>query len=167
MSDQAVRAAIQAFLASPELPGVQKVYKDVPWFIDGAQWNVAGNDGWAGIISVHLNTSQESRVTLPALTGSKQVNHTIGLVIQYQYLIPTYFAPGEAEDSWVDGLDIIVDGIKDRIRSNPTFNSNGIIFQAGQDDSDIRITRDVPTIDVGRVVAWNLIEFNLTEIIQA
>lgn len=167
MSDSAVRLAIQDFFANPKIDGIQRVYRDVPWFLDGAQWEVYDQRGWAAVCAVHLRSSNESRVTLPWKDGSKQVQHTVGMIIQYQYLIPTQFNFDEAEDSWVEGLDAIVDGIKDRIRSDYTMGHSDVIFQAGQDRNDIRIQRDVPIIDKGRVVSWNVIEFNVTEIIQA
>ena len=167
MADGDVRKAIRNFFQTPPITGIQTVYLDVPWFIDGAQWDVLSQEGWAAVASVHLNMSQESRVTLPWSVGSKQVNHSVGLLLQYQYLIPSNFGPDEAEDAWVEGLDIIIDGVKNRIRSDYTFNSNGVIFQAGQDQNDIRVQRDVPVVDVGRVVAWCVVEFNVTEIIQA
>lgn len=167
MADGAVREAIQAFLLNPSIDGVQYVYKDVPWFLDGAQWDVFDNRGWAAVCSVHLDSSRESRLTLPFAVGSKHVEHNVGIIIQYQYLIPDQFAQGEFEDAWVTGLDAIVDGIKDRIRSDYTFGAVNIIWQAGQSTDDIRITRDVPVRDAGRVISWNVIEFTVTEIIQA
>ena len=167
MADGAVRVAIRNFFQSANIPGIQQVYLDVPWFIDGAQWDVLDGSGFAAVASVHLDTSSETRITLPWKTGSKQVNHTVGLILQYQYLIPSTFAPGEYEDAWVTGLDAIVDGVKNRIRSDYTFASTNIIFQAGQNGNDVRVTRDVPVVDIGKVVAWVVVEFNVTEIIQA
>ena len=166
MADGAVRQAIQNFFLNPSIDGVQHVYLDVPWFLDGAQWDVFDNRGWAAVASIHLDRSQESRITLPFGTGSKNVEHNVGLILQYQYLIPAKFQQGEFEDAWVTGLDQIVDAVKDRIRSDYTFNSNGVIWQSGQQANDIRITRDVPTVDLGRVVSWNVVEFSVTEIIQ-
>lgn len=167
MSDASVRQTIQEFFATPSIDGIQHVFRDVPWFMDGAQWDVFDNRGWAAVASVHLNRSDETRVTLPWQTGSKRVEHAVGLLIQYQFLIPADFSQGEAEDSWVEGLDTIIDGVKDRIRSDYTFNNPSVVFQAGQNPNDIRIQRDVPIIDKGRVVSWNVIEFDVTEIIQA
>lgn len=167
MADGAVRKAIQQFFSSPEIDGIQRVYKDVPWFLDGARWEVYDQRGWAAVCAVHLTSSRESRVTLPWKDGSKQVNHTVGMIIQYQYLIPTQFTFDEAEDSWIEGLDSIVDGIKNRIRSDYTMGNTDVIFQAGQNPNDIRIQRDVPIIDKGRIVSWNVVEFDVTEIIQA
>lgn len=167
MADGAVRIAIRDFFQSPPIDGIQRVYLDVPWFMDGAQWDVQSQDGYAAVASVHLTTSNETRLTLPWKTGSKHVDHTVGLLLQYQYLIPPTFGPDEAEDAWVHGLDSIIDGVKDRIRSDYTFNNPAVIFQGGQDAQDIRVTRDVPVIDIGKVVAWVVVEFNVTEIIQA
>lgn len=167
MSDSAVRQAIQQFFAAPAIDGIQRVYADVPWFMDGANWDIFGGQGWAAVAAVHLDRSSESRLTLPFGTGSKHVEHNVGLMIQYQYLIPNTLELDEAEDSWVTGLDSIIDAVKDRIRSDYTFNSNGVIWQAGEQRDDLRITRDVPSVDVGRVVCWAVLEFSVTEIIES
>jgi hypothetical protein len=167
MSDAQVRLAIQEFFQTPAIDGIQRVFRDVPWFMDGAQWDVFDNRGWAAVASVHLDRSEETRITLPWKDGSKQVDHNVGLIIQYQYLIPATFGQDEYEDAWVDGLDAIVDAVKERIRSDYTFNNPNVIFQGGQTPNDIRIQRDVPIIDKGRVVSWNVIQFSVTEILQA
>lgn len=167
MADGDVRLAIRDFFQKPEITGIQKVFLDVPWFMDGAQWDIQSNEGWAAVASVHLTTSTETRLTMPWRTGSKHVDHTVGLILQYQYLIPSNFGPDESEDEWVIGLDKIIDAVKNRIRSDYTFNNPAVIFQGGQDAQDIRVTRDVPVVDIGKVVAWVVVEFNVTEIIQA
>jgi hypothetical protein len=167
MSSAKVRDAIVQFLKEPAIPGIQNVYRDVPWFVDGAAWEIYSYDGWAAIACVHINSTNETRVTLPFATGSKRVDHQVAVLIQYQYLIPNDLAPQEYEDSWVDGLDSVIDAVKERIRSNFTFNSNGVVWQAGEGQNDLSINRDVPRTDNGRVHSWNVIEFSLTEIIQA
>lgn len=169
MSDSAVRKAIQAWFATPPIPGVQNVFLDEPWIIQGADWDVQSDSGWGAILAIHLDSSDESRVTLPALTGNKRVDHKVGVLIQYQYLIPSTLPVGVNEDDWVNGLDQIIDAVKNRIRQDPNLGTapGGVVWQAGQDLNDIRISRDLPKYDRGRVISWNLVEFNVTEILVA
>lgn len=169
MSDSAVRQAIQAWFASAAIPGVQTVYLDEPWIVQGADWNVTSESGWGAILAIHLDSSDETRITMPALTGNKRVDHKVGVLIQYQYLIPSQLPSGVMEDDWVNGLDQIIDAVKARIRSDPNMGTapGGVIWEAGQSPADIRITRDLPKLDPGRIVSWNLVEFDVTEIIVA
>ena len=167
MADGAVRKAVRDYLRTANITGLQSVYLDVPWFIDGARWDVYDTNGWAAVAAVHLNSSMESRITMPWKDGSKQVNHTVAIILQYQYLIPSQFGYDESEDAWVTGLDSIIDGVKNAIRADYTLGAPDIIFQGGQNNGDIRIIRDVPVVDNGRVIAWNVLEFDVTEIIQA
>ncbi len=168
MTDNAVRAALRAFFQTPVIPGLTKIYLDQPTIIQGANWNVQTELGWGAVGFIHLDTSRESRVTLgAAIGGSKQVNHTVGLVIQFQHLIPSAFATGQEEDFWVGPFDSIIDGIKARIRSDPTAGNPSAIFQFGQDNGDIRVTRDLPQDDEGRVIVFAVVEFDVTEIVQA
>lgn len=169
MADGLVRQAVQAWLAGASIPGLQKVYLDVPWFIDGNSWDLTSND-WGAISMVHLNDSKESRLTLgAAIGGTKMAEHTVAVIVRYQYLIPDNLPTGQDFDAWVTGLDTIIDGIKDRIRSSPTLGTapGGVVFQAGQSQNDIRITRDMPLFDGGRVWSWSAIEFDVTEVITA
>jgi hypothetical protein len=168
VSDGTVRVALRNFFQTPAIPGMPKVYLDQPTIIQGANWDVQTNLGWGAVGFVHLDASHESRVTLgAAIGGSKQVNHTVGLVVQYQYIIPPTYPAGVDEDAWVTPFDSIIDGIKARIHSDPTMGNSAVIFQGGQDQNDIRVTRDLPQDDVGRVVVFAVVEFNVTEIIQA
>lgn len=168
MSDNAVRVALRTFFQTPTIPGLTKIYLDQPTIIQGANWDVQTKLGWGAVGFIHLDTSRESRVTLgAAIGGSKQVNHTVGLVIQFQYLIPSTLPAGQEEDSWVGPFDSIIDGIKTRIRSDPTAGNPSVIFQFGQDNGDIRVTRDLPQDDIGRVIVFAVVEFDVTEIIQA
>lgn len=168
MTDANVRAALRDFFQTPPLLGLQKVFLDEPWIIQGANWDVQSQSGWGAVAFIHLDTSHESRITLgAAIGGSKQVDHTVGLVIQYQYLIPAALPDGTDEDAWVGPLDQIIDGVRTRIHSNPNAGNPAVVFQFGQDNNDIRVTRDLPKIDNGKIVVFTLVEFDVTEIIQA
>ncbi|TIH34972.1 hypothetical protein [Subtercola vilae] len=182
MADGAVRQAIYSWFNTASIPGLQKVYQELPWWIDGNDWVLTSDAWWGAIGIVHLEDSKESRLTLGAAAGgSKMVEHTVALIVRYQYEIPANLPAGQEEDAWVTPLDVIIDGIKDRIRSSPTLGTtvgneffpgpgqyaNGVVWQAGQDNDDIRVTRDMPLFDDGRVWTWTRVDFNVREIIQA
>ncbi len=181
MSEATVRAAIVKFFATPPITGIQDVYNDMPWFLDGGTWTLRDNGGWGSIAYIHLDSSAETRLTMGGAnaqgtpTGQVNVLHTVSLVVQYQYLIPTNLPAGSREDAWIGPIDQIIDAAKTRIRSDPTFGTGagGAIYQAGQGDGSggphIRQTRDLPVLDPNRskVLNWNRLEFDVREIITA
>jgi hypothetical protein len=168
VSDNSVRHQLRDFFQTPAIKGLPKVYLDEPWIIQGANWNVQAELGWGAVGFTHLDTSSDTRITLgAAIGGQKEVKHTVGFCVQFQYLIPASLPAGVDEDAWVDPFDSIIDGIKNRIRSDPTLGGAGAIFQGGQDPNDIRVTRDLPQEDVGKIIVFAVVEFDCLEIITA
>lgn len=181
MGDTTVRAAIVAYLNAAAVTGIQKWYRDEPWFIQGGSWRLQNNGGWGALGFVHLDSAQENRVTFGGTdglspTGSKSVTHTVSLMIQYQYLIPTNKA-GSSEDDWVGPIDTMIDAVKALIRADPTLGTSAQgdarpIWEAGQSYNgapDIRQIRDLPVLDdkKSKILNWNRIEFEVIEMIQA
>lgn len=169
MSAATVRSAIATFLQPPAITGLEAVYLDQPWFVTGGAWQLTQNLGWGAIGWVHLDEESETRVTVPAISGSKDVTYRVGLVVLYQYLIPSQLPAGAQEDVWVTYLDQILDNVKARIRSDPTLGTGqgGAVFQGGQGQRDITIRRDLPRRDQGKVLSWQVVEFTVDEIVQA
>jgi hypothetical protein len=181
MGDTEVRAAIVDWFTGAGIAGLQDVYNDEPWFLDGGKWALKNNGGWGAIAFVHLDTASENRLVSGGAnpqgtpTGQKRVLYTVSLVIQFQFLISSRLPEGVREDAWVAPIDTIIDRVKDRIRSDPTFGTGpgGVIFQAGQGDGSggphIRQTRDLPVTNQERtkVLNWNRIEFDAQSIITA
>lgn len=174
MSSADVRAAVTAFMESPGLPGLSQWFKSPPWFVDGDAWNLADNLGSGSVGMVHLTEKSESRITLPALqpnilgpVGQKAVRYKVGLVVLYQYLLPSATLAPVPSDDYVGQLDATLDAIEDRIRSDPNLGNPDVVFQAGQDQNDITIHRDLPRRMPAKILAWTVVEFNLTEIINA
>jgi hypothetical protein len=177
MGDESTRAALVAFFSTPAITGIQKFYQDMPWFIDGKSWKLFANNGWGSIAFIHLDTAFEDRIAINGATaqgmpqGKKTVRHTVSIVIQYQYLIPPTMPTGQVEDAWVGPLDQTIDLVKARLRSDPAMGTGvgGVIFQAAQQQNDIRQTRDLPVTSPqgSKVMSWNRIEFDVTEIITA
>lgn len=167
MSATTITAAIQSFLAPT--PGLTKLYKDAPWEMSGDNWQKAEIPGTPAFI--HLDNYSESRIALGGEHGGKkQVDYTVSLVLLYQYLIPSDLE-GSDKDVWVEGLNDLLDAVVDRMRSDRSFGcaAAGPIFEAGNQDQGIQISRDLPHWDHGggKVRAWVRVEFKVTEIVDA
>jgi hypothetical protein len=161
MSEATVTAAIQAFLAPTA--GITKLYKAPPLELTGDNWQTNSLPGTPAFL--HMEHKIESRITVPANHGGqKQVDYTFALMLLYQYDTPTAMP---SQDSWADGLVALTDAVTDRIRSDPAFNSGGVIFEAGNQDGGIEIHKDFPhwDKDSGKVRNWLKVAFKVTEIV--
>jgi hypothetical protein len=157
-----VRAALAAYIAPT--PGISQMFKDEPWIVTAEAWETP--DGLPGTVAyVHIDSESETRVTV---TGSpsagKRVDYAVSIVILYQYVIPDN---PDGKDSWVDGLDDLLDALKARLRADPTMGTGagGVVWQAGQDDSDLSIARDLPKLNHGKVLSWNAMQLRVTEML--
>jgi hypothetical protein len=171
-----IRAAITAFFQPPAVPGLVEMYKAVPYYIAGDRWQLATNLGTAAVGAVHLDQQAETRITVGAPAapgfiagGSKRVDWKCGIVVFYQFLIDQNPGVPSTNDEWVGPLDDILEGITTRIRSDQTLGTGagGVIFQAGEGLGDIRVSRDLPRRSSGVIMSWNVVEFDVTEIVQA
>ena len=167
MSESTVTAAIKSFLTG--VPGLTKLYKDAPWEMTGDNWQTATIPGTPGFL--HMDHSTEHRIALGGEHGGfKQVDYTYSLVLLYQYLIPSDLG-GADKDVWSDGLVALTDAVKGRMRSDRAFGCVGgsPIFEAGNQDNGIKISKDLPHWDQGggKVRNWVRVEFDVTEIVPA
>jgi hypothetical protein len=173
VSAAALRSAAATWFATDSIPGLVRVYKEQPWFVDGSVWNlgtsVNGEPIGSGAVAfVHISEQYESRLTVPAITGSKMLTYKCALVVLYQYVIPSGVVTPAAEDDWVLGLDALLDGVVARLRVDPTIGTAGSpVFQAGQDPDDDKIIRDLPRRYDGVIGSWNVVEFTANEIVTA
>ena len=172
MSHATVRAAVTAFFQPPAVPGLNAMFRAQPIIAGPDRLGLStgggtGTPGFGAYGFVHLNESDESRVTVPYATGSKAVRYVVGLIVIYQWLTVQNTSGVQEVDAWVGPLDDLIGGIKDRLRSDPTLGNSDVVFEAGQADNDIRISQDLPRIDGGVLHSWNLLEFDLTEIVEA
>lgn len=171
MGSAAVRSAVTAFIATT--PGITKMFRDEPWIVTSDAWETP--DGLPGTVAyTHINNETETRLAMAGQDGSgagKAVVYDVSIIILYQYVIPD--SPDD-KDSWVDGLDAIIDNIKARIRSDPTFGTGpgGVVWQAGEGDpfsggSDLTIQRDLPKLNNGKVLSWNNLTVKIVEMLPA
>lgn len=162
MGAAAVRTALASYIAPT--PGITAMFRDEPWIVTAEAWTT--EEGLPGTVCyVHINHESETRIaaTGDGATG-KRIDYEVGIVILYQYTIPD--AP-VGKDSWVDGLDQLIDTLKARLRADPTMGTgeNGVIWQAGQNDGDLAIQRDLPKLHHGKVISWNMLQLQVTEML--
>lgn len=177
-----VREAVREWIAGQEIVGVGDVYRDAPYWIGGESFPFQVTNGeYAAVLFVHLDTSRESRITLPApappnrtaangFVGSKLVSYVISIGILYQWMIPGNTLEAPKNDEWVVPLDYIIDTLKARIRSDPNLGASPtIVFQAGQDNDGISLDQDLPSLDPGGgiVKCFARLQLSLDEIITA
>lgn len=173
MSRATVRAAIAAFLDGAGITGLSKVYEAKPWFFSGEQLNAAADGGAAAWAWVELGDSSEDRWTVPALypgqsgAGDKGVHYDVAVFVDYQYTIPQQTSAPVSPDAWVGPEDVILQGLKDRIHSDPQLGAPTLILAAAQENNALRISPDNPRKESGKVLSLHAIEFRVTEVIQA
>lgn len=177
MTYATVRQALVTYFAAQSITGLQHIYRDMPWYTEAAQWNITPGRTWAAIAFIHLDDSDESRITTTARTptqpsnavGFKQVHYRISVGLQFQYMIPTELQGTDDADAWTDALDSLIDGIKTAIHADPNLGTPGVIFQAGQSNNDMRVQSDLPVYDApnSRIYSFHRVSFDLSEIINA
>lgn len=173
---QALRDYLAAGAAGGAVPGVREVYKAIPWFVAGSQWQLADSFGSGSIAFLHLEDTGETRdanpsqgVT-PGVVGAKLVGYQADLVVLYQFLIPSSTQVDQAPpDSWVDPLDATMQGFKDWIHADPTAGTGpqGVVFQMGQDDGDLKVSPQLPLRTPAKIWTWPVLQFSVYEAIQA
>lgn len=192
-----VRAAVVEFFQDaidaeePKLTGVRWVYRDAPWWVDGASIPFIVDVGpdeteprlWGAAMFVHFDRSTESRIGVPApnieqgrtidsgFVGQKNVTYLCTIGVLYQYLIPAEYPddptgkpPG---DQWASGVDTIIDELKALIHADPNLGHPDVIFQAGQANAGLTLDWDAPTQNGGVVNSWLGLQLTIEEIITA
>lgn len=172
--DNTFRAALVTYFST--LTGLEHVYQDMPLQILGNQWPLPAGQNWKAVAWVHIQHQTESRITLGGQvgtmpTGQKQIDRQVQLAVLFQWRVPPQQSTRLLGDEWVKPIDDLLSQIKALIRNDPTLGTGpaGEVFQAGQDQGDIRITRDTPRLSAQRsnAILWTRVEFNTTTIITA
>lgn len=177
--------AITSWLGPPAVVGLNEVHAGPPYFADGGSWELDSQLGWGAIGFVWLASDRERRLSLPWQTGMKAVTYDATIELVFKYVIGPNEDQKTAATAYVRPLNNLLEGVKNRIREDPLFgtrpgNTNpvvtsaGLLLQAGQGDvdgglDDITLDRDYPRRDSGGGVlwSWNVIHFNVVEVIRA
>lgn len=177
MSRAAVRDALQTYLTAGNIPGLHEVFRAVPRWVDGSAWQLNDTLGSGAVAAIHINEQQEARVTVPApnvlfpgrAVGQKMRDYRVGVMVFYQYLIPSGGLTAVTEDAWAAPLDTILDGIVDWLEADPLIGTSGqnTVWQAAQEPGDPKITTDIPKQLAGKVIAWSVVEFTVAQVVTA
>lgn len=173
MSRTTVRAVLADFLTGANITGLNGIYKAEPTFFPGEQLDAAAGNGVAAWAWVNLGDSSEERWSVPAQwpgqngAGDKAVHYDAAIIVQYHYLIPQRTSTPVSPDDWVSGEDAIIQAIKDRLHSDPALGDAGVVLVSGQGRGDMRVSGDNPLMEPGKVLSTRVIEFGITEAIQA
>lgn len=162
-----VRAAVQSFLTG-QVPGLAAVYTAQPYYVDGDLFGFTTNGNYGAVAYVHLDRQEETRIAFGGASGGhKQVTYQVGLVVLYKYLILPDSTVDEA--AWAGPLDALLDAVVARLRSDRTLGTGagGVVWQAGEDNNDLRIQRDLPVEDDGVIHSWQVVEFTVVEQVAA
>lgn len=169
MSQASIRATLATFFSTAGIPNLPQVYRAKPSIIDGRKFKFDQNSGHAACVYIHFVASSETRMTLPAVQGSKHIMYRVAVVVLYQHQIRPGVPGVDSTTDWVDALDGILDGLKARIRSDQTFGTAGrtTLFQGGEESGDIVLQSEDAETSAGVVHSWNALEFSVDEIIQS
>lgn len=164
-----VRAAVTAFFKGLSVPGVGHVFSEWPYYMANATAFDQVHPTLLGqsALMVHLTRVNESRISLPAITGQKQRQYVVGLGIMYRYMIPNDAGTQPDQDQWVAGLDTIIDGLRAAIEAAPNLGNASVIWQAGQEPGDLSTEIDLPVLDGSYVRILARIDMHVTEIVTA
>ena len=188
MSADNVIDTLQAWLAPPNVIGLNAVFDSAPWFTDGASWELDAQLGWGAIGVLHIDHEHEVRVAAGGVAadgtpgGLKELHYDVGLLVVFKFVVPTLEDQGIAATGYRRALNGLLDGVKVRLRQDRTAGSasgpsglggvpvtpEGSILLVGEGDGhgspDITIDRDLPKRDVGIVWSNSLIRFHIVEI---
>lgn len=186
MSRTTVRQALYAYLAAGCAPGtgsvtgVSKVYRAMPWFIDGATWTPNVDLGAGSVLFLHFPDKREERVADPAasvsstVVGVKQVDYQVAVCVLYQYLVPSGSqTPALNGDEWVTNLDTTLTQLESLIRADPTAgtgpsgNGTGTVFEMAQAPGDLTLPQDLPRRLPGKILSFQALHLTATEMINA
>jgi hypothetical protein len=130
----AARAAIAAWFAPANVPGLAAIHRTKPKLIQPQDFNLSAENGSGGIVVVHLTGAHENRVAMggPA-SGEKFSKYDLALQVYFRSL------KVDAEKAQ-DDQDALIDAIYARWRADRTFGttpvsyngSNATIWQAGE-----------------------------------
>lgn len=159
MSRATVRKAVRDWFDTPDIPllGTVRASKPSPTW---PATDFSYTDGQSiGAAYVYIERVQESRVTMPAVTGWKRLDYDVALVILFRSTL-------KDTDAATDDLDLLIEQVKSRLRKDLRLGqAPNVIWQAGvtlvEDISDeTKYSNQVNE-------TWCAVRFDVTEMIPA
>ncbi|MHB8490612.1 MAG: hypothetical protein ACYDA6_00135 [Solirubrobacteraceae bacterium] len=168
MSRTSVRAAVAAYLAPPNVTGLNTMYasaRRIPATAYGLA--SAGGSGTAGF--VHLEDEDDRVISINGAGGKRIVHYRIGIVLRFKSV---KVSPVTAMADY----DAMIDALKTRLRADPTLGTTGganPILTAGMGfatggggQPDLRLASDLPRQDKGGATyIWSVMRLSVSEAI--
>ena len=160
-SRAAVRAQIVSFLQGTPIDQLNQVFSSFPKRINFQVGALPGQKSRAAAV-VFVEDEREYRLALGGATnGVKRVDYTIVVQVFHHSLW------GDATQA-MDDFDVLIDGIKDRLRSDHRFGdtSGAVVWQAAE--PEIEVAYGVPkSVESGATETWAGIRFTVTQVFNA
>jgi hypothetical protein len=161
MSRAEVRSQLTTFLQGGSIPDLNQVFPSFPKQINFQKDSTAGQNSRAAAV-VFIESENENRIALGGATsGKKRIDY--GVVVQVFH----HSMVRDSQDA-MDSFDAVIDGIKDRLRSDHRFgNPNGdLIWQGAEPMISVSYSEPV-TSERGSTETWAAIRFQVTQIYTA
>lgn len=156
-----LRSTLATFIEPPAVNGINQVFTSFPKRINFNEMALAGEaNRCAAVIFIEAET--ESRVAVGgAFNGWKRVDYTVAIQLFHHSL------ERNAEDAMAN-FDIVVDNLKEKLRSDHNFgNPSGYFVWQGA-EPDIDCIYGEPLSQKGTSTeTWGTIRFTVTQMIQA
>lgn len=123
MTATTVQIAIQTYLQAQSIPGLNQVKRSLQMEADPAQFMGTGGAGATSYIwLVHQVETVISTGMPPAFqpNGWRQVRYDALLIFDYYVL-----KPSTTDDTYIDGVNTMVEGIKSALRASPNLGTYG------------------------------------------
>jgi hypothetical protein len=156
-----VRDTLSAFISNPPIANLNQVFTSFPKRIN-YQVNSQPGQLTRSAVVVFIATETETRLAIGGATsGWKRVDYTIILQVY------THSLHRDAQDV-MDDFDVLIDNIKERLRSDHTFGdpTGNLVWQGAEPIINARYG-EVSTTNEGASEVFAEIEFLVTEMIQA
>lgn len=156
-----VRNTLAAFISNPPIENLNQVFTSFPKRIN-YQVNSQPGQLTRSAVVIFIATETETRLAIGGATsGWKRVDYTVVLQVY------THSLHRNAEDV-MDDFDVLIDNIKERLRSDHTFGdtTGNLVWQGAEPVINARYG-EVTTTNEGASEVFAEIEFLVTEMIQA
>jgi hypothetical protein len=161
MSRAAIRSAVTAWFAPPAVAGLSTVHRARPKLVPAADFHLGDGNGSGAVAMVHLPNDVETRKAAGGAHDGEKFNvHDVAVEIEFQSTKP------DALDAY-DDHDAIMDAFVARIRADRTLGAPGVVWQAGEGGTGIRVELAEP-VTAGQVLKINaVVRFEAWEYVAA
>lgn len=158
MSRATVRKAIVQSITSAQIPFLARVFPAAPKIAQGEDYYGAQTFGGSGAFAfVHINHESEPQIATGGLQGgAKMLIYEVGLVVRFKSVKTDNTA-------YMDDYDVLIEGIKDQLRVDPTLGSQVLI--SAKEGHGIEVVSDLPVLsdDSQSIHQWSVVQWEVDE----